>query len=234
MTKRWLMLLAVGCGGGGGSHGPIALTDLGGELGASYCMKEFECCTDAEIKMDFGSFTIGGQPVTTEPQCEMFYSSVYNGLVGMDYMTSIANGRVVYDGTAAGACVGALDGLSCADFGAAAKLDNNTGCMQFIVPQVDDGGACAQSYECKSNNCVGASTQPAKDGSCMAIPTMGQACDFTCAPGLFCDFTMNDTCQPGKPNGSTCSGNDNCASNFCDSSSGNGACADKPARCDGR
>jgi hypothetical protein len=233
MTKHWLMLFVVGCGGGGGSHAPIALTDLGAQLGTTYCMKEFECCTAAEIKMDFGSFTVGGQPVTTEPQCETFYGGFYNALVSTDYMTSIANGRVIYDANAAAGCIDALDGLSCAEFGTGGKLDNSTGCMQFIEPQVENGSACAQSYECKSNNCVGATTQPAKDGSCAAIPTAGQACDFTCAPGLFCDFSMNDTCQPAKANGGACTSKDDCASDFCDTSASPSVCADKPARCDG-
>jgi hypothetical protein len=106
------------------------------------------------------------------------------------------------------------------------------GCKQFIIPLVADGGACAQSYECTSNNCVGATTSPQKDGACMAIPAMGQPCQDTCATGLFCDFSMNETCQPTKANGMTCSANDQCVSAFCDTSAG--SCADKPARCDGR
>ncbi|MEO8845933.1 MAG: hypothetical protein ABI591_09135 [Kofleriaceae bacterium] len=228
-----VMLLVVGCGGGS-DHGTVALADLGTELGTSYCMKEFSCCTDAEIMMDFGAFKVGGQPVTTEPLCEMFYTGLFGALVSGQYMASIADGRATYDGDAAAACLDLVDSMSCSDFGAQAMIANDSGCKQFIIPQVVDGAACAQSYECTSNNCVGATTQPVQDGTCMPVPTSGQMCDFTCADGTFCDFTTG-TCQPAKANGASCTSNDACASAFCNGAgSGSGTCADKLARCDGR
>jgi hypothetical protein len=227
-----VMLLVVGCSGGS-DHGTVALTDLGTKLGTSYCMKEFSCCTDAEIMMDFGAFKVGGQPVTTEPLCEMFYTALFGEVVSTEYMISLANGRITYDGDAAGACLGLIDSMSCSEFGAQSKIDSNTGCTQFIVPHVADGGACAQSYECTSSYCNGATTQPVKDGTCMPLPTSGQACDFTCADGTYCDFAM-ETCQPLKATGAACSSNDNCSSSFCNGAgTGSGTCADKPARCDG-
>lgn len=228
------MLLVVGCGGGS-DHGSVALADLGTKLGTSYCTKEFSCCTDAEIMMDFGGFKVGGQPVTTEPLCEMFYAGFFGALVSSQYMTSIANGRVVYDGDAVGACLDLVDSLSCSDFGTEGVIDGDSGCKQFLTPQVANGSACAGDYECTSNNCIGAETQPdVKDGTCMPLPTSGQACDFNCANGTYCDFSM-ETCQPKKGTGAACSSNDACSSDFCDGAgTGSGACADKPLRCDGR
>ena len=231
--RKLAMLLVLGCGGGP-SHGSVAIGDLGTEIRASYCMKEFACCTDAEVMMDFGSFTVGGQPITTEPQCEMFYSGFVGALISSDYMTSIANNRITYDGGAAGACIDAIDALSCSDFGSK-NIDGSTNCKAFVIPLVDAGGGCAQSYECKSNNCVGATTQPLKDGACVELPGSGQKCTFDCATGLFCDFSMSSTCQPTRANGGTCSSGSNCTSGFCNNgSTSSGTCADKPARCDGR
>jgi len=228
-----LVLVACGGGGGGGGHDSVALTDFGNRLGTSYCMKEFSCCTSTEIQMDFGAFSIGGQPITTEPQCEMFYSGLFNSLVIGEYMTSIANGRVVYDSNAAGACLDLVDSLSCSEFGTQTSLDGASGCQQFFIPKVADGAACAQDYECTSNNCVGATTQPLKDGACMPLPSSGQTCSFNCASGTYCDFGMH-SCQPVKANGGACDSNDTCTSAYCDgANTGSGVCADKPARCDG-
>jgi hypothetical protein len=67
----------------------------------------------------------------------------------------------------------------------------------------------------------------------MPLPTSGQACDFDCAEGTYCDFST-ETCQPPKANGAACSSNDNCSTDYCNSAgTGSGTCADKPARCDG-
>jgi hypothetical protein len=149
-------------------------------------------------------------------------------------MVSIANHRMTYDADAAGACVDLVASMSCSEFGTETSLDvSDSDCKQFIIPEVADGGACAQSYECTSNNCVGATTQPAKDGACMPLPTSGQACEFDCATGLYCDFSMQ-SCQPVQANGAACDSNDQCSSAYCTSTTtSNGTCADKPARCDG-
>jgi hypothetical protein len=48
MKRLVVCALLVGCGGDSGG-GPIAIEDLGMQLGDVSCQKVFECCTDAEI-----------------------------------------------------------------------------------------------------------------------------------------------------------------------------------------
>ena len=239
MKHAWVAVFAISCGGGGSDHAPVALADFATQLGHSYCAKEFACCTDAEVMMDFGSFKVGGQPITTQMQCEQFYAGFLGSFLTPEVMDSMAKGRATYDADAAGGCLGAIDALSCSAFGAGAKLGGDDQCEPYLIPLVADGGACAQSYECMQGSCVGATTSPPKDGQCKPIPTAGQPCDLTCAHGLRCAFDMTSStniCQSLLANGAHCTSNDACASAYCDglSSSSDGMCGDKPARCDGR
>jgi hypothetical protein len=226
-----IAVLLVGCSGGG-SGGSIPIDNLGNELGQMACSKIFECCTTAEVMQQFMNITYNGQPITTEAQCEGFDEGLLNGLLVPEYKDAIAAGRIKYDGDAARACIDAAANLSCSAYGQLTGHEAVACSTPFIIPEVADGGACAQSYECTSNNCDGASNSMA-NGTCKPMPTEGQDCTQICAQGLYCAYdstAMKETCQPVLPNGTTCAGNEECASKYCNSS----MCADRPATCDGQ
>jgi len=198
------VVAGAGCGGGS-SGGSVSIDQLPAKYASAYCMKAVECCTMAEL----GGLNGGlGSPITDEASCESYYSGLFQAFFVNSIKASESAGRASYDGDAAGACIDAAASMSCADFAAAlAGTGTFAGCTNPITPLVDNGGACTQDYECTSDYCMGA-TQSA-DGACAAKPGSGQTCDFTCADGLYCDFTSG-SCVAQKADGMTCSTDDEC------------------------
>ncbi len=227
-TKRlWVCALLAGCGGGGS----VTVDNLGTELASVSCSKMFECCTSAEIMEQFANITVDGQPITTEEQCESFAGGLFSGLLTPEYKASIAAGRITYDGDAAQSCLDAMANLGCSAYAMADSHESVVCDTPFIIPEVGDGGACSEGYECTSGFCDGASDSA--DGTCTPKPGAGEACDFTCADGLYCGFdqtTSMELCQPIKANGEACDGDDECESDNCD----NATCTAKAPRCDGQ
>lgn len=242
MKRLVVCVLLFGCGGdddGRGGYGTVELDNLGAELAAVSCSKQFECCTDAEIMELFDGLTYDGQPITTEEQCVAFANAFYTTFAVGAYKASLEKGRIEYDGAAAAECVAALERLSCSEIANGGGLSlAPVSCRPFIVPKVADDGACLQDYECISGNCMGESNslgETPTDGTCRPIPMQGQECDDTCADGLYCDFDISanaETCQPLQPNGAECFYDSVCQSDYCDTT--NDVCADPPVVCDGR
>jgi len=229
-TRLSVCVLIAACGGGGG--GAVGIDDLGTELAKVSCSKIFECCTSSEVMAQFANITYNNQPITTEAQCEGFTGGLFTGLLTPQYKDSIAAGRIAYDADAAGNCLDAAANLSCSAYAELSGHESVHCDSPFIIPKVADGGACAQDYECTSDNCEGA-TNSSANGTCKPLPTAGQDCTDHCAQGLFCGYdqtAMKEACQPVKSNGSTCVSNDECTSGHCVSS----ACAAAPPPvCDG-
>jgi hypothetical protein len=240
MKKLLVCLLLVGCAGdddssGGGS--PVALDNFGTAIGTASCHKQFECCSDAEIMAQYMGITYMGQPITTEQQCVDFTTGFLATFLVDEYKTSLAAGRIEYDAAAAGNCISVMERISCADYAAAVagtgKPTALVSCKSPVTGKVENGGVCAQDYECTSDNCV--KTGSSNDGTCQPIPTAGQPCDFTCADGLYCDFdttTAMETCQAKKANDAQCDSDDQCTSDNCDKTTR--VCTTKPIVCDGR
>lgn len=234
MKRLVVCVLLVGCGGDAG-NGPVALDDLGTELGVASCALQFDCCTDAELMERYMGFEFEGQPITTEEQCVSFSNAVFTSFGVASYKASIEAGRAEYDADAAGECVAVLQGLSCAQFAANAIPTSPTGCRPFLIPKVGDGGACTQDYECTSNNCEGASNpigEPSTEGQCKPIPAEGQPCDDNCTEGLFCGSgPSGKVCQPTRADGEQCNLDEQCTSDYCDTTAR--MCAQEPVTCDG-
>lgn len=236
MKRFVICVLFVGCGGDG--SGTIELDNLGLELAVTSCSKQFECCTDAEIMEQFDGITYDGQPIATEQQCVDFANAFFTSFAVGQYKQSLAKGRIEYDGAAAADCVAALERLTCAELSTGSLATVTVSCRPFIIPKVADGGACAQSYECISDNCEGASNplgEPSTDGACKPMPTAGQACDESCADGLYCGFDLSanmDVCLSLKADGAECRFDHECASDNCDDATD--VCASAPLTCDGR
>jgi hypothetical protein len=230
-TKRlWVCALLAGCGGGGGS---VTVDNLGTELASVSCSKMFECCTSAEIMEQFANITVDGQPITTEEQCESFAGGLFSGLLTPEYKASIAAGRITYDGEAAQSCLDAMANLGCNAYAMADSHESVVCDTPFIIPQVGDGGGCTEGYECTSGFCDGASDST--DGTCKPKPGAGEACDFTCADGLYCGFDQTNgmkVCQTLKTDGAECNLDYECASDHCDDTMN--TCGAAPPTCDGR
>ncbi|MGN6104303.1 MAG: hypothetical protein ACTHU0_04305 [Kofleriaceae bacterium] len=238
MKRLVVCVWLVGCGGDGGSRGPVELDSLGMELAIASCGKQFDCCTDAEIMQQYMGITHNGEPITTEDQCVAFTNAVFVRFAVEQYRDSIAMGRVEYDGQAAADCITALDSLTCAQYGTGEAADLASACRPFIVAAVADGGGCTRDYECTSDNCVGAIVPqdgPSTDGACEPMPTAGQLCNDHCAKGLYCGYEQSTgmkICQASKADGLQCNLASECTSRYCDSATR--TCATKPPTCDGR
>jgi hypothetical protein len=223
-----ICVLLAGCGGGGS----VSVDDLGTELAKVSCSKIFECCTSSEAMAQFANITYNGQPITTEAQCEGFTGGLFTGLLTPEYKDSIAAGRIAYDADAAGDCLDAAANLSCSAYAQLSGHESVSCDKPFIIPKVADGGACAQEYECTSNNCEGASNSMA-NGMCKPLPTAGQDCTEHCAKGLYCGYDQTagkEACQALKADGSSCGLDEECSSGNCNA----GSCGGAPAPvCDG-
>lgn len=216
-----LCLLLAACGGSGDA---IPLNRLGTELATMACAQTFECCTSTEITDQFAGFSVNGEPITTEEQCDSYFTAWFNAFATEQYQASIDAGRITYDGDRARACIDAAAGLGCSAY-SRVEAATYVACDEpFIIPQVADGAACSQSYECTSGYCSA--------GTCAPLPAAGDPCAGPCAHGLQCSYdatAMANTCQPLLANGGACAGDSQCASNHCDGS----MCTDRPPVCDG-
>jgi hypothetical protein len=225
MKKLVVCVLLVGCGGDG-SGGNVEIDNLGTELAIAGCGKQWDCCTDAELMEQYMGITIDGEPITTEEQCVSFAGGLLTALLIPEYKSSLAMGRIEYDGAAAADCIAAMESLTCAEYSASTggRSSVPAGCRPFLIPKVADGGACEKSYECTSGYCF--------ENVCTPEPTAGQPCSEECADGLYCGYDLDageDICQPIKADGEQCTFDDECTSEYCD-----GTCMTKPLTCDGR
>lgn len=229
-------LLFVGaCSDDGGGGGSVTVEQFGTRAADATCAYEFRCCDDAERMMDFQFFkTSDGQPITTQAQCDTVYEGLLGALLVAQWNDSIMKGRVTFDGSAAAGCLALIDGLAC---GQKETVDLNQGsCAPYLIPLVENDGACAQDYECKSGNCVGATSgngsgSAAMDGACKPLPGMGEACSGNCAKGYFCDFgASGETCVPTLGDGMDCTSDDECTSGNCNDM---GQCGADAPRCTG-
>ena len=237
MKRLVVCALLFGCAGDDSSGGaPIAIEDLGMRLGEASCEKVFECCTDEEIMKQFMNITVDGQPITTEEQCVKFTVGFFNGLALPQWQESIAAGRMEYDASAAGGCVAASESLSCSEYADLSSGNGNTSlagtCRPFLIPKVENDGACSNDNECTSDNCVQTSSN--QDGACKPMPGAGEPCDSNCVDGYYCGYATGqtmDTCLPLKANGTECTLDEECMTDYCDATD---VCSMKAPTCDGR
>jgi hypothetical protein len=196
----------MGCGGDGGND-DIALADLSGELAKVVCEKEFDCCPQDSA----ATYTSEAQCITEVQGLLSFFTAVFG--------ESEQAGRVRYDSARAGECMDVIRGLDCTIVGG-----EDLGCDDFIVPLVAAGGECDQDMECVTGYC---SYDFETDiGTCATLPGLGQACDFDCAQGSYCDFGTS-TCEAAKADGAECFDDEECLNYYCDLDTG--LCGQEPA-----
>jgi hypothetical protein len=207
-----LLVGLVGCGGGSGSSS-VTIENFAQKYAEAMCAKNFQCCDASELT---------GK---TQSECVTSNSSVIS-LLTAEINASQTQGRVSYSASASGMCVDSLKAMTCDEFKQGIG-GNMAACMAFIMPKVAMGGACTQSFECTTNNCVGAdtSTDPPTDGMCAAALTLaaiGTSCATTeCVDGAYCDATS--TCQKLKGAGEACTMDSECI-NSCNTTTNTCSC----------
>ena len=204
-TLTWIgigMLLLAGCSDD---------KDFSQNYAEALCSKNWECCPTSELADK------------TKADCVSNNQFGISALVG-SINESQSKGRAAYDAGKAGACVDSLNAMTCDEFKQGGG--NMAACMAFVTPKVAEGGACTQDYECTTNNCQGATTDPPVDGACAAaisLAPIGAACTaIECVDDAYCD-SATSTCVKVKGAGEACTSDSECV-NSCDTTTNTCTC----------
>lgn len=223
-----VVALAAGCGGGGGGYtDPDQFMD---DLEAAFCDKAVEC---------------GILPSTD--RCVNLPVESYDGVTWME--AAIADGRIVFHGDAALACVEGIRTLSCRRFLNRPELaDDVPECRQTTSPDQREGEPCFDDAppEADQAECVWGTRCELPSGcneglmccagTCVAdgvtYGDAGAACDeITSAcrdPAVCVDGTCAVGDDVGEPCGSTCGGALYCDDGICRAFSGTTAAEGEP------
>jgi hypothetical protein len=172
-SPRILLVFAllVGCGKSDAEPTttmPIALEDVPGQLRRVICEKVFSCCSAADLKNnpDLG---------TTVASCEAKLDGEATFLLA-DVGASVAQGRLVYRGDKMAACMAELKGRTCEiakmPYG---DLDVTELCRAAFEPQVAEGGACSDYWDCIGGWCLG--DNGGLQDHCSPLKPVGGDCD---------------------------------------------------------
>jgi len=185
--------------------------DFSQKYAEALCAKNWECCPASELADK------------TKADCLNNNQFAISALVG-EINDSQSKGRATYDAGKANACADALKAMTCDEFKQGGS--NAATCMSFVMAKVAEGGACTQDYECTTNNCQGATTDPPVDGSCapaVSLAPIGSPCTaLECVDDAYCDSTTS-TCVKVKGAGEACTSDSQCV-NSCDTTSGTCTC----------
>lgn len=209
------------------------LNDLGEALTQVSCTQLLACCSDAEVtdRVHTSVSTVSACKTELGPRYQAYVQRIANS-----YMA----GRVNYHGDLAKKCLAALQKQSCAQYAVQHFTGPEAGsdCDRWLEPVLLVGSACTDDMECLSGDCQGRSlsaTGAVSEGTCAAIPALGQPCESSCATGSYCDTTAaTPVCVPAQSNGMTCSDASQCQSGICDGTADNATCLAAPVSCTGR
>jgi|GEM_PF-2936372 len=103
------------------------------------------------------------------------------------YEAAIAVGDLVFDGSKTRACLDALTDPTCT-FANWISLFDAPGCVDVLVGQVPEGGACSTHVVCAGRPDTYCSIAASCPGVCARKLTVGQPCEYgtLCAAGLTC------------------------------------------------
>lgn len=202
-----------GNGGNGGAGGGDAASH-GEAYATALCDNTFNCCNTADLAEVFK----GLNAVVDYAGCHIFYRTVWDAAIETQIADSKAKGRLDFNETAFNECLQYLAERACGE-----PVNAPEACSNMFGGKVDNGGACASQFECKSANCVIDNGQT--EGSCADAPTpsvQGGACaeDQPCDTGLYCKAGQ---CAPKELDGVTCQSNNECKSGTC-AGAGPGTC----------
>ena len=233
----WLVGLGA-CGGGDkkpDKPAEVPLAELGPRITTLFCDKLFTCCSATERAAAGGGNLIVPSDAA---ECATLYGSFVELFFVGQLQSSADAGRSVYHADVAASCLDLAEQESCSEL---TSLGSDgfipPACDGLLEPRVPAGGACAQSYECLSGDCVGASGggpgQPVQLGACgPERPTSGACLAGSCERGYFCD--SSDQCVPERAEGESCTLDEECVSGYCDSATTPPSCQPPPPLCDGQ
>lgn len=179
----FLAALIAGCG----VSSPTQL-----DLTRTLCQRRIDC---------------GEISASARADCEASNTDLHSAPVLVDYTEALAAGRAALDADRASRCIDQLKQALCVQLNSVLVR-----CRAAYLPQVAEGGACKNGFECTSGHCSGPADGCA--GTCKPkIPT-GSSCDPSyreCAPGDRCDCAATPcSCRPRLSAGSACTGADDC------------------------
>lgn len=198
----WLAIAACGGDDGGAA---IAIDDYPEQLRDAQC-KFLVACGEVE---DLDTCRAGHVP--DDP-----------GVLTLSQRAALDMQIATFDGKQAAACLAALAARSC-DTTSQSFRAQPAPCLAIVAGTVHEGGACAESFECISQDCsvpatcdaaccVGTCTGDAKPG----FGAVGEACGGAgqCDPETaYCDLVAL-TCAPLKGSGAGCESGLECANGF--------------------
>ncbi len=200
MRVRWLAgaLVAAGfsvgaCGStsdGGGGTGGISIDELPPLLAKGLCAAYERCLGPLAAGTFVAQDCVGQQTKAFED----------GGLE--ELRRAVESGKATYDETKAGACIDAIEKLSCANF----DLDSLPECNAAVKGTVPDGGDCESANECAETASY-CKVEAACPGKCTPRSPAGAECDSdeSCAAGLECTGS-GQTCARPALAGEACDG----------------------------
>jgi hypothetical protein len=180
------------------------------ELIGAECSMLYRCCSAQELKERFGIDSV-------ETECDDFQSALPTSIHLANLTSSIEEGRLTFDPGMAELCAQSYLDQDCSEWTRLSPSRTTlAGCIEMIIPQVEEGENCKNEYECITGSCVREDAD-AEFGTCTAPAGEGEGCfDTLCAPELYC-ATFEDACVPRKQDGQSCLDDRECQSNACTS-----------------
>lgn len=220
------------------TEGPVSQEDYAGTYVQVVCAHVFSCCTEEELPK--ASTAIGAKGrFSTEEECRRVLGEKVDADIEQMEEALIA-GRLVYHADKAGECMREIEAASCDD--GEQLRDVSQACEQAFESQVDVGGDCRATDDCREGSCIGVKRNP-DDGSVTELGTclkgeVGDMCDpfdsihipeirSSCATGNFCgdlDYDPDSvllvgTCKKESQLGEECLANECTEGAYCDSDS---------------
>lgn len=169
---------------------PLASTPTA--FATQVCDKIWSCCRPEELAM----LVVG---MNAADCAAAFGASLELDVV--EYTTSVAAGRAIYDGVMFEACLRDYDGRLCEEL----RMEERIRCFDAVRPLVSWGGTCGANFECIDGYCDGGSGAARPAGKCAVRKADGSACtsDPECA-SRHCDVVIG--CAAAPPPSGLCGG----------------------------
>jgi|SRR5690554_1502131 len=205
--------VSAGCGESADSDASEGTTITADSWSANYsaaiCKQAFSCCSSDEILPAFGRLLLDFE---SEAQCVGTYG-LYKRGKNKAKIASVKAGRIIFHANKATECLDAIRSRTCAE-PIIPEDDAIDACTLIFEANVDEGGACGTSEDCRQGFCEG--LEFGNDellGTCTRLGETGDSCheSVECAQGYHCygrwDVELSETvatCQKTAELGDEC------------------------------
>ncbi|MCO4761554.1 MAG: hypothetical protein KC502_08630 [Myxococcales bacterium] len=150
-------------------------------------------------------------PITFSSKAACVENLKASMLSSMDEIAAVKDGKMVFDGKKAAACMALMKTMACGDL----DMDTNETCDSVFAGTIESDKACDESKHCATGWCAGANA-PSQGcpGKCAAAKKEGEACESQsndeCAGALAC---IDKKCakRTAAKDGESCAGGRPCA-----------------------